>query len=156
MVTADLRVLLLTQPRGVHRLGGRPLGHGKNQKLVILTQKGYSLFFKFLSNMRSLFLNIRGMLLWVVFALVGCSSVELIGTSNYAPLPENSEVLVFTSEDQIKQPFEVVGIISYDNPGELQILTLGHAIEPLKEKARQVGGNAIISGNSRTVKSGTK
>jgi hypothetical protein len=68
--------------------------------------------------------------------------------------PENSEVLVFTSEDQIKQPFEVVGIISYDNPGKFQILTLGHAIEPLKERARQVGGNAFIIGNSRTVKSG--
>jgi hypothetical protein len=99
-------------------------------------------------------MNIRGSLFLVVFALVGCSSVERIGTSNYAPLPEKSEVLVFTSEDQIKQPFEVVGIISYNNPGKFQILTLGTAIEPLKEKAREVGGNAIILGNSHPVKSG--
>jgi hypothetical protein len=60
----------------------------------------------------------------------------------------------FTGENQIKQPFEAVGIISYDNPGKFQILSLGNAIEPLKEKTREVGGNAIIIDKSQPIKSG--
>lgn len=44
-------------------------------------------------------------------------------------LAPNEEVLVLTAENQIKQPFEVVGIISYDNLGKVQILSLGDAIE---------------------------
>jgi hypothetical protein len=59
-------------------------------------------------------------------------------------LPESSDVIVFTSETQIKQPYEVVGIISYDNPRKFRAMSLGDAIEPLKEKAREVGANAII------------
>jgi hypothetical protein len=49
-------------------------------------------------------------------ALVGCatSSVEKIGTATYAPLAPGAEVAVFTAESQIKQPFDVVGIISYE------------------------------------------
>ena len=94
--------------------------------------------------------------LLAVLALAGCvsSSVTKIGTSDYPPLEPNEEVSVYTAEDQIKQPFDVVGIISYDNPGKYRILTLGAAIEPLKAKARLVGGNAIIIDKSHPVKSG--
>jgi hypothetical protein len=95
----------------------------------------------------------------IVVALVGVSScastsVTKIGTATYAPLAEGAEVAVFTTESQIKQPFEVVGIISYDNPGKYQVLDLGDAMEPLKEKARAVGGNAIIIDKSHPIKSG--
>jgi hypothetical protein len=87
---------------------------------------------------------------------LGCvsSSVERIGTVSYTPRPPNSEVAVFTDASQIKEPYDVVGIISYDNPGKYQILTLGDAIEPLKTKAREIGANAIIIDKSQRVKSG--
>jgi hypothetical protein len=90
----------------------------------------------------------------LVFAGCANSSVQRIGTAAYAPLAPGAEVAVFTAESQIKQPFDVVGIISYDNPGKYQILSLGSAIEPLKEKARSVGGNAIIIDKSNPIKSG--
>jgi hypothetical protein len=93
----------------------------------------------------------------LVISLLGAcasESVQKIGAATYAPLPSTQDVLVFTAENQIKQPFEVVGIISYDNPGKYRILSLGNAIEPLKEKARQVGGNAIIIDKSQPIKSG--
>jgi hypothetical protein len=69
-------------------------------------------------------------------------------------LPESSEVVVCTSENQIKEPYEVVGIISYDNPGKFRVMSLGGAIEPLKEKAREVGANVIIIDESQPIKSG--
>jgi len=67
------------------------------------------------------------------FILSACasSSVQKIGTASYDPLPSSSDVVVFTSESQIKEPYEVVGIISYDNPGKYHVLSLGDAIEPL-------------------------
>ena len=77
-----------------------------------------------------------------------------IGTSAYAPLPESAEITVFNETSQIKRPYKVIGIISYDNPGKFRILTLGDAIEPLKEKAREVGANGIIIDKSQPVKSG--
>ncbi len=88
--------------------------------------------------------------------LAGCakSSVHRIGTANYAALPQDAEVLVYTDDTQVKTPFEVIGIISYANPGKYQVLTAGDAIEPLKAKAREVGGNGIIVGQSQAIKSG--
>jgi hypothetical protein len=86
--------------------------------------------------------------------VAACSSVEKVGTSVYQPLASNEEVTVCTADNQIKPPFEVVGIISYNNPGKFHVLTLGHAREPLKAKARQVGANAIIIDKSYPVKSG--
>jgi hypothetical protein len=90
----------------------------------------------------------------IVITSCASSSVTKIGTGAYAPLASGAEVAVFTSESQIKQPVEVVGIISYDNPGKYRILDLGDAMEPLKEKARSVGGNAIIIDKSHPIKSG--
>jgi hypothetical protein len=88
------------------------------------------------------------------FHCVRLQLVEKIGTSSYAPLAPDAEVAVFTDESQIKQPFDVVGIISYDKPGKYRILSLGNAIEPLKEKARSVGANGIIIDKSNPIKSG--
>src|ERR1700724_3491097 len=55
---------------------------------------------------------------------------------------------------QVKEPYEVVGIISYDNPGKYQVLSLGDAIEPPKTKAREIGANGIIIDKSQPIKSG--
>jgi PBP1b-binding outer membrane lipoprotein LpoB len=101
-------------------------------------------------------MRLNGLLIFAALILVGCvsSSVERIGTVSYTPRPPNSEVVVFTDASQIKEPYDVVGIISYDNPGKYQILTLGDAIEPLKTKAREIGANAIIIDKSQPVKSG--
>ncbi|MGO9267001.1 MAG: hypothetical protein ACLQBA_19350 [Candidatus Binataceae bacterium] len=99
----------------------------------------------------------RGALLILLSILfTGCAraSVQAIGTSHYPPLARNAEVLVYTDDSQVKEPYEVVGIISYTNPGKYQVLTLGKAIEPLKKKAREIGANGIIIGQSKPVKSG--
>jgi hypothetical protein len=88
--------------------------------------------------------------------LVACAttSVTKTGTLDYPQLEPNEEVSVFTAEDQIKSPFDVVGTVSYNNPGKHRNLTPKAAIKPLKAKARLVGGNAIIIDTSRPVKSG--
>jgi hypothetical protein len=52
--------------------------------------------------------------------------------AGFRGLMTNAEVFVFTDASQVKVPYEVVGIISYDNPGKYQVLSLGDAIEPLK------------------------
>lgn len=98
----------------------------------------------------------RFCLLLVVTLLTACasSSVEKIGTMAYAPLAPGAEVAVYTAEIQIKQPFEVVGMISYDNPGKYRIMDLGDAMDRLKEEARSVGGNGIIIDKSHPIKSG--
>jgi hypothetical protein len=72
------------------------------------------------------------------------TSVTKIGTSTYAPLAEGRDVTIFNSESEVKQPFAVVGIISYDGPGKNDKLDFGAATEPLREKARALGGNGII------------
>ena len=88
--------------------------------------------------------------------LVACANVgvQRIGQSSYPPLSGNENIIVFTADNQIKGQYEVVGIISYNNPGKYQVLTLETAMEPLKEKARQLGANAIIIDKSQPVKSG--
>ena len=80
--------------------------------------------------------------------LVGVSScwstsVTKTGTASYAPLGEGKGVTIFTAESDVKQPFVVVGTISYDGPGKNDKLDFGDATEPLKEKARALGGNGI-------------
>ena len=77
-------------------------------------------------------------------AACAASSVQSVGTSTYAPLPANAEVVVYTAENEIKKPYDVVGIVSYNNPGKYQVLTLANAIEPLKAKAREIVANAIV------------
>jgi hypothetical protein len=91
-----------------------------------------------------------------VVVLVGCArtGVTLVGDRRYSPLPSSCDVRVFGSESEVKQPFEVVAIISYTNPGKYQILTLDDAIPELKEKARTVGANAVIIDQTSPVKSG--
>jgi hypothetical protein len=95
-------------------------------------------------------------LILLLLVLTGCasSSVQKIGTAAYPSLTENAEIIVFTEASQIKAPYEVIGIISYNNPGKYQVLTLGDAIDPLKEKAREIGANAIIIDKTQPVKSG--
>ena len=97
-----------------------------------------------------------GLLVLASLFLAACasSSVERIGTTSYSPQPPNAEVFVFTDASQVKELYEVVGIISYDNPGKYQVLSLGDVIEPLKTKAREIGANGIIIDKSQPIKSG--
>jgi hypothetical protein len=97
-----------------------------------------------------------GLLVLASLFLAACasSSVERIGTASYSPQPPNAEVFVFTDASQVKEVYEVVGIISYDNPGKYQVLSLGDAIEPLKTKAREIGANGITIDKSQPIKSG--
>ncbi|GAG16876.1 unnamed protein product, partial [marine sediment metagenome] len=92
----------------------------------------------------------------VVAVLAGCASTSVtpVGNHLYSPLPSSYAVLVFSREGDVIQPFEVVAIISYTNPGKYQVLTLDDAVPKLKEKARSVGANAIIIDESRPIKSG--
>jgi hypothetical protein len=83
-------------------------------------------------------------LLLVGVSSCASTSVTKIGTETYAPLAEGKEVTIFNSESEVKQPFAVVGIISYDGPGKNDKLDFGAATEPLREKARALGGNGII------------
>jgi hypothetical protein len=100
---------------------------------------------------RSTFLVAVGLLLGA------CTSHEparTIGPSTYAALPPKVEVAVFTAADQIKEAYEVIGPISYTDPGKYEMEAVSNAVEPLKAKARAIGGNGIIVGNPEPVKSG--
>jgi hypothetical protein len=54
----------------------------------------------------------------------------------------------------VGKPFKVIGIITHNDPGKYQILTLDNAVPALKEKARSIGANGLIIDESRAVKSG--
>ena len=92
----------------------------------------------------------------VVLAVCSCwsTSVTKVGIGTYAPLAEGKEVTIFTAERDVKQPFAVVGIISYEGPGNNNKLDFGAATEPLKVKARALGGNGIIIDKFGPLKSG--
>jgi len=92
--------------------------------------------------------------LCVFTSCAATTSVTPIGSSRYPPLPATQDVIVFSSADEIKTHFETLGIISHNDPGKYQILTLGDAMPALKEKARTIGANAIIVDQFSPVKSG--
>jgi hypothetical protein len=87
-------------------------------------------------------------------ACAGNGPVRTVGTAAYPPLPPSVEVAVFTAADQIDQPYEVIGPISYRDPSKYEMLAASNAIEPLKARARAVGGNAIVIDKTEPVKSG--
>jgi hypothetical protein len=86
------------------------------------------------------------LLAMLLVGVISCASTSVtkIGTGTYAPLPEGKDVTIFNGESEVKQPYAVVGIISYEGPGKNDKLDFGAATEPLREKARAVGGNGII------------
>ena len=63
-------------------------------------------------------MRLKAILVSVVLILAACasSSVEKVGTSAYAPLPESADVVVFTELSQIRQPYEAV-LNSHDSKG---------------------------------------
>ncbi len=63
-------------------------------------------------------------------------------------------IAIYHSERDVPGHFDVVGIVTHNDPGKYQILTLQDAIPKLKEKARSLGANALIIDESRPVKSG--
>ncbi len=93
-------------------------------------------------------------ILYLFLAACVSSTAERIGSTTYQPLPSLAEVKVFTGDSQVTQPFTVIGTISYTNPGKYQVLSLGDVIEPLREKARELGANGVIVDHYEPVKSG--
>jgi hypothetical protein len=100
----------------------------------------------------------RGTLFVSMGLLLGaCAShepVRTVDSSTYPALPPAVDVAVFTDAEQIKEPYEVIGPISYTDPGKYQMVAATNAVEPLKARARAIGGNGIIVGNPEPVKSG--
>lgn len=88
--------------------------------------------------------------------LTACVSagVTPIGLNTFAPLSAGSEVQVFSAENQITGQYEVIGLISYTNPGKYQILSLSDVIPDLKGQARKAGANGIIIDETHVIKSG--
>ncbi len=84
----------------------------------------------------------------------GRTSATPIGSRRYEALPPGETVLIFTSEKEVEQPFQVVALVTYNNPGKYQILSIEDAIPALKDKARAAGANGIIIDQSFPVKSG--
>src|SRR5437867_8229266 len=99
---------------------------------------------------------IKYLALLALVALTGCVSASVMpsGSKKFPPLPETTPVNIYYSENEVHTPFEVVGIISYTNPGKYQILSLGDVAEDLRRQARKAGGNGIVVQQTRTVKSG--
>jgi hypothetical protein len=96
------------------------------------------------------------LLLVLVGLLAACVSagVTPIGSNTFARLPAGSEVQVFSAENQITGHYEIIGLISYTNPGKYQILSLSDVIPDLKNQARKAGANGIIIDETHVVKSG--
>jgi hypothetical protein len=98
--------------------------------------------------------------LWCLLVAIplisGCASggVIPIGANTLHPLPEGSSVYVYSSEQDIKVPFKVIGLVSYTNPGKYQILSLIDVIPDLKEQALNAGANGLIIDETHTIKSG--
>jgi hypothetical protein len=96
-------------------------------------------------------------LISVGLLLGACASheaVRTVGPSTYAPLPPTVAVAIFTAADRIKEPYEVIGPISYTDPGKYEMEAVSNATEPLKARARAIGGNGIIIDNTEPVKTG--
>src|SRR5258708_708911 len=94
--------------------------------------------------------------LLVVFGLNGCVSTTVTPTSDkhYAAFPDSSNVRVFASERDIKQNYEVLGIVEHSDVGKYQNITLEKVLPELKKKARKMGANALIIDQSTPTKSG--
>jgi hypothetical protein len=92
----------------------------------------------------------------VLLSAAGCASTGAtpVGDSHLPPLPTTHEVLIFSGDMDVGKPFKVIGIITHNDPGKYQILTLDNAVPALKEKARSIGANGLIIDESRAVKSG--
>ena len=97
-----------------------------------------------------------GYILLVAAMLSACASsgITPIGSNTFRPLPENSPVYIYSSEQEIKAAFKVVGLVSYANPGKYQILSLSSVIPDLKKQARKAGANGLIIDETHTIKSG--
>ncbi|MBN2495524.1 MAG: hypothetical protein JXR96_13090 [Deltaproteobacteria bacterium] len=88
--------------------------------------------------------------------IAGCATTSLtpVGTRAYRPLLAGDEVTVFSADTDVREPFEVVGIIDYANPGKYQVLTLGDALPELLDRARVAGANGIIIDRTELIRSG--
>ena len=80
------------------------------------------------------------------------TAANRVGNKQYAPLPESTNVVVYSSEGEAKRSYEVVATLAHSNPCTFHHCTVENAIEPLSAKAREVGANGIIIDSSETVR----
>jgi hypothetical protein len=95
-------------------------------------------------------------LLIAIMFFMGCATGEVIpiGSNTLNPLPNGSPVNIYSSEQDIKAQFKVIGLLSYTNPGKYQILSLADVIPDLKEKALTAGANGLIIDETHPIYSG--
>ena len=93
-------------------------------------------------------------LLAFIGGCAGSTNFTPTGKYDYDPLPPNAQVRVFASVEDVKQPYDVIGIIEYSDAGKYQNVTLEDALPKLKKKARSVGANALIIDHSGQTKAG--
>jgi uncharacterized caspase-like protein len=74
-----------------------------------------------------------------------------VSKKQYGPLPEGAVVAVYSSAADVKGSFEVIATLAHANPCKFHRCNVKDAIEPLSEKAREVGANAIIIDDSQRV-----
>lgn len=80
------------------------------------------------------------------------TAANRVGNKEYAPLPESTNVVVYSSAGETKRSYEVVATLAHSNPCTFHHCTVENAIEPLSAKAREVGANGIIIDSSQTVR----
>jgi hypothetical protein len=74
-----------------------------------------------------------------------------VSKKQYQPLPAGAQVAVYSSTADVKGGFEVIATLAHANPCKFHRCNIKDAIEPLSEKAREVGANAIIIDDSQRV-----
>ena len=77
--------------------------------------------------------------------LAGCvsTSVTRVGTETFPPLPETTNVVVFSNEGEIRTTYIPLGIVHHNAEG-FTAYTLEEVMGALKSKAREIGANALI------------
>ena len=86
----------------------------------------------------------------------GCASISgtPVGTHRAPPLAADAPVAVYSTEADVHAPFDVLGLLSYTNPGKWQVLSLADAMPPLLAQARELGADGVIIDSQRLIRSG--
>ena len=103
-------------------------------------------------SLKNFFIVLSTLLL--ITACANNVSVKKVGSSSYPSLTPYDSVLVFSTDNQVKGPFEVIAVIEFSNFGKYRRLELVDALEPIREAARGIGANGVIIDKTDTIYSG--
>ena len=81
-----------------------------------------------------------------MFLLAGCVSTKVtqVGTETFSPLPKTTHVFVFANEIGMDTVYIPLGLIHNTARAYLTPYVLNDVIDTLKDKARELGANALI------------